>query len=229
MVGYSAAGAETQQPYSLRNLKGLIVLDVGVKLAKEADRAFYCNALATDQATLNSGVYSDDSAPTDPSDMIPGMTNYQAALFLGTSTEFVNGQFWHFVGGDLDENGIPSDLRYSQAQLWLDLLQNMPPHYPEREDVEADSLFCGQTDSPVTEYLGQIGVPILHVAAAGGFANNGPYTATFTKSKDVKTVMVQRLADDQRQQDFGHADTVLANDADTAVWKPILDWIVAHP
>jgi pimeloyl-ACP methyl ester carboxylesterase len=241
IVGYSVASQETQQPDSLRNLKGLIALDVGVKLEKEADRASSCDALATDQATLDSGVYNDDSglflkqlsglalsAPKDPSDNIPGMTNYQAALFFGTSTELLTGQFWHFVGGYLDENGTPSDLRYSKAQVWLDLLQNIPPHYPMRGDVDGDLLFCGKTDTPFTEHLDQIAIPILHLGAAGGFGKAGFYASTFTKSKDVQTVLVQRQPDDQRQEDFGHADTLLADDAETAVWKPILDWIVAH-
>lgn len=241
MVGYSLASQETQQPDVLRNLKGLIALDIGMKLEKEADRASSCDALATDQATLDSGVYSDDSglflkqlsglalsAPKDPSDNIPGMTNYQAALFFGTSTELLTGQFWHFVGGYLDENGVPSDLRYTDARLWLDVLQNAPPHYPVRQDVDGDLLWCGQTNAPFTEHLDQIAIPILHVGAAGGIGKAGFYTATFTKSKDVKTILVQRLADDKRQEDFGHADTVLADDAETLVWKPILDWIVAH-
>ena len=39
---------------------------------------------------------------------------------------------------------------------------------------------------------------------------------------------MQHLADDERQKDFGHADTILANDAEKLVWEPILDWIVAH-
>jgi hypothetical protein len=28
--------------------------------------------------------------------------------------------------------------------------------------------------------------------------------------------------------DFGHADVVLAREAETLVWRPILDWIMAH-
>jgi hypothetical protein len=89
-------------------------------------------------------------------------------------------------------------------------------------------LFCGKTDTPFTEHLDQIAIPILHLGAAGGFGKAGFYASTFTKSKDVQTVLVQRQPDDQRQEDFGHADTLLADDAETAVWKPILDWIVAH-
>jgi pimeloyl-ACP methyl ester carboxylesterase len=242
MIGYSIASEETQQPDSLRSLKGLIALDIGVKLEKEADREINnCSWIESDQAALDSGVYNADSgsflkqlgglalsAPNDPSDNIPGMTNYQAALFAGTSNELSGGQSWHFVGGYLDENGVPSDLRYSKARVWLDLLQNIPIHFPTRAGADSDLWMCGKTNVTFTEHLGLIAIPILHVGAAGGFGKAGFYSATFTKSKDVKTLLVQRQPDDKRQEDFGHADTILANDAETAVWKPILDWIVAH-
>jgi hypothetical protein len=112
----------------------MIILDVAMKLSEEAYRSYYCSMAANDQANLDAGVYSDDSglflkslsdlalsAPNDPSEIIPGTTNYQAALMFGTSTGLLNGQFWHFVGGYLDENGIPSNLRYTKDRLWLDL------------------------------------------------------------------------------------------------------------
>ena len=239
IIAYAVAGDDTQKPPGLRHVKGIIPLEVGMKLDKEADRGFYRDAIATDQAILSSGVYSDDfglflnqlsglalSAPKDPSDMIPGITNYQAALFVGTTTELVSGQFWHFVGGYLDENGIPSGLRYTEARLWLDVLQNLPPHYPTRIDV--DVVFSGQPDASFDGHLGQVAVPILYVGGAGGFGTSGYHATTLTASKDVKTILVQRQPDDKRQEDFGHVDTLLANDAETAVWRPILDWIVAH-
>jgi hypothetical protein len=39
---------------------------------------------------------------------------------------------------------------------------------------------------------------------------------------------VQFQPDDQRMLDFAHGDLFLAKHADKLVWKPILDWIVAH-
>ncbi len=241
MVGYSVIGEETQRPASMHNVKGYIALEGGSKFEKDADRAYSCNLLSIDQAALDSGAYSNDlglflmqladlalSAPKDPSDVVPGMTNYQAALFNGTSNELTGMQFWHFVAGYLDGDGVPSDLRYTNARVWLDLTRNMPPHYPARSDLEWDTLFCGKTSSPVNRYLDQIAIPIFHVGAAGGFGKAAFYSATLTKSKDVKTLLIQRLPDDKRQEDFGHADTLLASDAETAVWKPILDWMLAH-
>jgi hypothetical protein len=45
---------------------------------------------------------------------------------------------------------------------------------------------------------------------------------------DITKFNVQLLPDEQRALDFGHADLFLATDAQKLVWKPILDWLVAH-
>ena len=61
IVTYALAGQETQQPRVLRNVKGMIILDVAMKLKEKAYRSYYCGLAATDQANLDAGVYSDDS------------------------------------------------------------------------------------------------------------------------------------------------------------------------
>lgn len=145
-------------------------------------RAINCGYAEADQATLDAGVYNDDtglflkylgglaiSAPYDPSDSIPGTTNYQAALLFGADPEVLNGQFWHFVGGVFDENGLPTQLRFTKDRLWLDLLQNIPPHFPMKGDLDGDVMFCGKTPVPFVQHSGQIEVPILLVGAQGGF------------------------------------------------------------
>lgn len=240
-IGYSLAGEETQQPRVSRNIKGLIIFDVAMKLNDENDRAFYCQAAAADQANLDAGVYNDDtglflkllsdlalSVPSDPSENIPGTTNYQAALMFGTSTELLSGQFWHFVAGFLDENGVPSALRFTEDRLWLDVLANIPPHLPMQTNYDTDATFCGKMAMPFDDHLRQVKIPILLAGAAGGFGKAGYYTPTLTGSKDITKFIVQLLPDDQRAQDFGHAETVFARDAKTLVWKPVLEWIVAH-
>lgn len=241
-IAYAAAGDETQQPRALRNIKGLISADMLMKFQEQFNRDYRCTLMAADQANLDAGIYSDDSgvflkqlsdlaasAPEDPSPIFSGMTNYQAAEFLGTSTWLVDSNpiFWHFAAGYLDENGIPSDLRYTDSRLWRDLLGNVPPHLPMQSDWDIDALFCG-VDVPFDSHLQQIAVPILYVGAAGGFGTYGYYTTSLTASTDITKFTVQFQPDDQRMSDFGHADLFLATDADKLVWKPILDWIVAH-
>jgi hypothetical protein len=240
IVAYPLLGQETQRPPRLRNVKGLIALDVGAALAEESHRTYYCGVLAADQASLDAGVYSDDSGlfltllgdlatalPNEPSPIFGGFTNLQAALFLGARTELVTGQFWHFVGGGLDGYDIPSDLRYSDTQLWLDLLRTIPPHLPMQANVDVGGLLCGSDAGPFYDHLAEIAVPILHVGAAGGFGPSAYHTATLTASNDITTLTVQLQADADRAIDFGHADLTLGADADELVWRPILDWLLA--
>ena len=239
IVAYSLAGEETQQPRFSRNVKGIVIDDVAMKFKEQSIRDYYCSSVAIDQANLDAGVYNDDSglflkqvsdlalsAPTDPSPIVPDFTNYQLALVFGASTGLLNGQFWHFVGGYLDANGIPSDLRFTVAQLWLDLLQNIPPHLPMQSDFDVDAVFCGAVKVPFDDHLREIAIPILFAGAGGGFGEYGYYTTSLTASKDVTKFTVSETGD--RQTDFGHADTVLATDADTLVWQPVLDWLRAH-
>lgn len=78
------------------------------------------------------------------------------------------------------------------------------------------------------DHLNRIAVPILYVGSAGGAGLLGYYTTTLTASKDITKFTVQFFPDDQQALDFGHADLFMARDAETLVWRPILDWIVAH-
>jgi hypothetical protein len=246
-VAYTMVGEETVQPRGLRNVKGMIVLEIGVKLANESDRAFYCALAESDQAQLDSNPpmsYANDTglgfqwlawlASTEPDAETPipafaPLTNWQTALFLGAGTELVTGQFWHLVGGYFDEYGIPSGLRFTDDQLWVGAMgASFPPYYPVRIDVDTDQLLCGTIDTPYDDHLAQIALPILHVAANGGFGPSAFASTTFTASRDVTTITVRRLSDAEEAMDFGHVDTVLANEAETLVWRPILDWIMAH-
>jgi pimeloyl-ACP methyl ester carboxylesterase len=245
-VAYTLVSEETVQPRGLRNVKGMIAVEIGVKLENEGDREFYCAMAEIDQARLDSNPpssYANDIgwilqllaylASADPGAVSPffaPLTNWQAALFVGTSTELLTpGQFWHLVGGYLDEYGIPSGLRFTDDQLWVGAMgASFPPYYPVRIDVDTDQLLCGTFDTPFDDHFAQITVPILHVGAKGGFGPSAYASTTFTASHDVTTITVQRLPDTDEAMDFGHVDTVLARDAETLVWRPILDWIMAH-
>ena len=245
-VAYTLVGEETVQPAGLRNVKGMIALDIGVATSSESEREFYCAMAEADQARLESNPpssYANDiglslyvlgylasSAPDDESSYFAPLTNWQAALFVGARTELLTpGQSWHLVGGDLDEYGIPSTLRFTDDQLWVGAMGTaFPPYYPVRIDVDTDQLLCGTSDIPSDNHFAQITVPILHVGAKGGFGPSMYASTTLTASRDVTTITVQRLSDADEAMDFGHVDTVLATDAETLVWRPILDWIMAH-
>ena len=40
--------------------------------------------------------------------------------------------------------------------------------------------------------------------------------------------MVDLQPDELRLFDYGHADLFLGNDAETLVWRPILEWVQVH-
>ena len=243
-VAYTLAGDETQLPHSLRNVKGLIPVDNDMGLDRsdpvaEALRLVACDAAAASKAQLDAGTYSWDagvfliqvgdlarSKPDDPSPFADGLTNYQFALFVGAGSG--PPIYDHFVGGYFDNSGIPIGLRYTDPLLWIDALRAVPPFVPLRALYELQAVSCGDIQSPLVEHLGDIALPILYVGSAGSEGTYGYYTLTLTASTDITKFTVQLLPDDQRALDFGHADLFMAKDAPTLVWKPILDWLVAH-
>jgi len=244
-VAYPLVGEETLQPPGLRNVKGMIVLDIGVKFEDAADREVYCALAVSDQALLESDppytyansigssfqwlAYLATFAPNEESPFFAPLTNWQAALFVGARTELLTGQSWHLVGGYLDEYGIPGSLRFTDDQLWVAAMgAAYTPYYPRRLDVDTEQVMCGTIDNPFDDHFAQITVPILHVGAKGGFGPSAYASTTFTTSRDVTTITVQRLPDADEAADFGHVDTVLGTEAETLVWRPILDWIMAH-
>ena len=63
--------------------------------------------------------------------------------------------------------------------------------------------------------------------------DRGYYTTTLTAGNDITTFTVQLQSPEDQAIDFGHPDLFLASkprgNAETLVWQPILDWIMARP
>jgi hypothetical protein len=66
------------------------------------------------------------------------------------------------------------------------------------------------------------------VGAGGGFGEYGIYTTTLLGSTDVTTRVVDVTPSDQRLADYGHADLFIGTEARALVWRPILNWVLAH-
>lgn len=242
MMSYGVAANDSQRPPRLRNVKGIIPLDCGVKYKEPDVQAEACANLDYARNLIKSGTYYDDNralpqigqlaidSPNDISPFAPPLTNYQFDLVVATSP---NGAVpWHFAGGWFDNSGLPYDLRFTEARLWADLLaSNEPPYMPVQVDLEAAEAGCWKPhqDGNYTDHLGDIRVPIFLVGAGGGFGHYADYTTTLTASADITIDVVQLLSDDQRGEDYGHADLLEASNAETLVWQPILAWIQAHP
>lgn len=246
-TGYAYVGAETQVPPGRRLVRGYIPVDVYLKTDQADLRTAACNRAADEQAMIDGGTYQSgvgalfatlgtlaETAPSDPSPIVPGFTNREAGLLAGEATyallapgrEIV--PFYHFAGGTFDASGKPTGLLYTPEQAWFDFERGASPYEPNRVLLEADETVCDAVDVPFDDHLGDIRVPVLYVGAGGGFGEFGVYTTTLLGSTDVTTHVVRVLPPDQRPFDIGHADLWNATDAPALVWRPILDWIAGH-
>lgn len=237
-VAFAIAGQEALEPEGRRDVKALIAVDALPKYAdpgiRESDG---CGSTDAYQALLDAGQYQTDdgvflkmlaelatSAPDDASPIVPGFTNLQFALYVGMNHD----AGYHFVGGFADPaSGMPSGLRFTDQTLWLDIMKTAAPYVPARMLRDFNALLCDRTDVPWDDHLSDIDLPILLVGAAGGL---GPYLDAngLTSSADVTQIMVQALSDAEHAYDMGHADVFSASNAETVVWQPILNWLLAH-
>jgi pimeloyl-ACP methyl ester carboxylesterase len=245
-VAYAAAGRETQRHAILRNVKGIVAVDQVLKYdpADDDSRTATCNTAQASKQQFDLGVYQTNngqvfgrfaglagSTPNGASPFIPGMSNFQAALFIGTST-FAQGDapapLWHFVGDEFIniKNPVPSGLRYSDPSRWIHLLGSLPPYQPQLTTYESRACACDEESVSMDDHLGAIKLPILYVGAGGAFGSLGEYTSSLTASSDVRnhTVSLQNV----RMLDFGHGDLFLADDAPSLVWSVLHEWLVNH-
>ncbi|MFY9820080.1 MAG: hypothetical protein WAM82_01780 [Thermoanaerobaculia bacterium] len=251
-IGYAYLNYETQIPPLLRQVKGFIPVDIYLKTNVPQLQSFACQREANTEAAIAAGTYAANSgsliqalgtlAVTDPNGSsilngppfnLPGFNNRQAGLLVGEATYLFLAPleptpFYHFTGGTFDAQGKPSGLLYTNEQNLFALEQGSAPFQPNQELADADASTCGQTPVDFDDHLAEIKVPILYIGAGGGFGEYGLYTLTLLGSTDVTTHIVHKVPADQRLADYGHADLFLANDAQTLVWQPILDWVRGH-
>jgi len=237
-VGYSVVNQETQRPHALRNVKGLIPVDAGIAFAAdEPFRKLMCDFIPQDRALFDAGTYTYDNtgakqladlARSDPSGAsgVEGFNNSQLAMFVGASVTYPPS--WHFVAGVFNDDGVTTDLQYTNPLLWIDVLGAIPPYNPVRGGIDQDKVTCYDVVPPFNDHLKEVTLPILYIGAAGGFGERGFYAVTLTSSSDVTKHIVQLHPDAEPELDFGHADLFAASNAAALAWQPILDWLSAH-
>jgi hypothetical protein len=229
-VGYGVLSEETQKPAQARKVKAFIPADDDTVAVPERQWEL-CASANEFQSMWDSGAYADNlgsvltylawlakSDPDGASPIIDDFTNYQAFLYWAA---FLMG---HYV----DENGVPTDLRFTDPQFAIDVYLGFAPYWPIKVEWEYYTLKCSEVTVRGYEHIGEIEVPILYVGAVTGAGEDGYYTLTLTQSDDISKFTVKLLSDDEQTLDFGHADLFTANDAEILVWKPILNWINAH-
>ncbi|MFU8821933.1 MAG: hypothetical protein ACNA8G_10310 [Gammaproteobacteria bacterium] len=210
-----------QRPPGLRNVKGLIPVDNNFKAAAAAARNNNCNSASVAKATLDSGIYQVEeplavigglakAMPTDASPFFPALTNYDFALFIGIPG---------FVTGT-----PPATLTYTDPDLWVDLLATSPTYRTWQAAYDMSAARCDDDAvAPVAsdDHLDKIALPIFYVGKHAAF---GMRAATLTASADVS----QWLVNPPYTPNLAHGDLFLASEAQTWVWSPILEWVLAR-
>jgi len=234
VTGYSLLNEEAQRPLALRQVRGFISADCGVRVTGQDYIDFSAQYVAFYESLLAAGQYQDalithdvgvlaQTDPDEPSPFVEGFTNLQFALYLGGGQiQYPLPVHYHapIMGGD-----FPVGLQYVSTAQWLDFLANTAPYEPIRYEMEYNQLFA-MLDSPYVSHLDQITVPVFDISAGGG---NGPYTIAtldYLGSTDITQLMVSTSADPA--SDYGHIDIFTGSNAPELVWEPIREWVVSH-
>lgn len=247
LIGYVAAGKETQEHSLRRDIKGLIPVDFALKFAPEESAVITagCNRLAATKEQFEQGIFHNNSgqnfttvgtlALNDPeghSPIIPNFTNYQTAFFLGTHTFLQpnpNSPTWHFVAANITSpTEITTELAYTDPERWLRLASDLPYFMPQIPGYEYHACMCGEEEVDIDDYLDQISLPIFYLGAAGGTGQSGLYTTGLTASTDISSHIVMLQGSDAPFADFGHAELFMARDAADLAWSHVSDWLLAH-
>lgn len=239
---YAVASEDTLRPGNLKNVKGIIPIDAGAfKNNSATGRATSCTSASNYAAILASGVFATDSsavmlngrAALDHPDALspfglPALPPYFAAVSPNTFTKYewlvasyVRSLF--FGGTYVPDPPFVSTIFTDGARI-VRLLANTPPYTPTQVNYDTSASRCESDNRPVAfdDHLGEVAVPILAISRRQSPTADA---TTRTASGDITSVvmnpgMIPTL--------YGHADFLLANDAANVVWRPILDWILAH-
>ena len=231
---YVAASRETQEHWVKRDIAGIVPIDGFLVHDPQNMTAIdaSCDDAHDSKLKLDNGIYQSmasmsifgllaEAAPDELSTLIPWLTNFQAALFLGANIYELGpiwNSHWHFVAGVHDDNGIPVDLAFTSADRWIQLLAypHAGPYMPVKALYEFSNCECDAGNSTLDDHLGDINIPVLYIGAGGGTETLGYYTIDQLGSQDVTKYLVS--LNPEPKLDFGHGDLFLATHADVEVW-----------
>jgi hypothetical protein len=240
LLTYSYAAAESVRPPRERHVKAIVPIDIYARIAPENEdlRQKACNRRDQGRADMAGGFFDVDNtfiqqlgsfsqtAPDDPSPIWPGLTSRQALHTWVGQTFYYYGvtPVYHLNGGNIVDDSVTS-LNFSGVHRVEDWHIGAPPHEAYVEGVDMDTILCGEGPLPLDDHLADIRVPIFYLGAAGGFGAYGVHSARITRSTDVTTHVVRRLAPELEVSDYGHADLLFARDAPELAWQPLAAWL----
>jgi len=236
-TGYALLNEETRIPERLRLVQGFIAAELGAKFDDPYMQEFMKASYDGLKGLIANGQYQEDVimrplsqlARTDPggdSPMMPGLTNLQAALFLGAGQIFGEGANFHYLAANFEE-GFPTGFQLVTNEQWFDFLAAGVPYEPLQFEVEQLALLANIVDVPFDDHFSQIRVPVFNLGVAGGIGELSIYGTTLLGSSDITNLIVS-IGAPSLLEDFGHIDMFIAHNAPTLVWQPILSWIEDH-
>ncbi|MBN1998708.1 hypothetical protein JW935_14205 [candidate division KSB1 bacterium] len=237
LTGYALLNQETQLPEASRQVAGYIPVDCPFKSDDPDILQVFGNECQMMESLIAGGQYHLDSPfpvlgplarqdPDGPSPIFPGFTNMQAALFFGAGQIFGDNVAIHYLSG-IFQNGFPVDLRYCTIPQWLDFMASGPAYMSVQFIVDYETIMTDVGDSPFDDYLSQIEIPILNVAAVGGLGQSSVYTNSLLGSTDITNLIVS-TGTPTLVEEIGHIDIFISGNAEKLFWRPIYDWVKAH-
>lgn len=242
-LAYFYASREATRPAALRHVGGLVPLDVYVSLspADEDLRRTFCEFAAGEYAALADGVTDSPNdfqitagrlalaAPDDPSPLNPARSNRDVMRrFVGLTFNFFPATPLYHLIAPVRAGTEVTGLRLSSDDVVARWLAGAPPHQSMREAADTDALTCGDPPLPVDVPLSRIRVPLLLIAAAGGYGDHAVFSTTQVGSTDVTAMVIRQLPPEREAEDIGHADLLFAPAAESLAWQPLLAWLRRH-
>ena len=200
------------------DLRGIILIDWVYKLDPDQteliENAY--QSYLTLKALYDSGIYHTRKAadlkgiaflaatePDQPSPVMDGFTNMQAALFCLSATYLTCPEAmpppvpsYHFCAGNFDEYGrLPTGLQFTDIDYMFDFAFAVPSFQSLGEQIDGEAIRCG-IDTPYDGHLAEIKIPVCYVGVAGGFGEYGEYTLDLLGSTDTTSLLVRRLCGD---------------------------------
>lgn len=242
VLAYAAASLDAARPPLLRQIKGLVALDVwgAIPPADVDGRSATCDSAFFEYLDLDAGVVDSPNdlviafgqlyrADPDGPSPRPGFTNRERMLrFAGqTYNFFAPTPLYHLAAGEVVAGRVTRLTESPEPAIgaWF---ATAAPHQSLREAADTDAMQCGDGTAPIALDLARIRVPLLYLGAAGGYGDHGLYTTTLVGSTDVTTRVVRRAPAGGEGQDVGHGDLLFARDAVDLAWRPLATWLAAR-
>lgn len=240
-LGFAFLNAESQLPPGHQKTCGYIPVDYGLECSVPAWWAALRSDMLLFDALIQSGenrlanpfAYFGPPAlqdPDGPSDLIPGLTNRQAAIGLGAWSAYpsIPDVTYHFLAGVFDEEGTPVELQYTLFDNWVDFMIASPPNEAVAFMRDYSMAALPEYEVPWDDHLADITTPVLYIVATGGAGLYGLHTLDLIGSDDVTVLTFGFHPPEEILLDYAHIDLFLAENAPALVWEPALAWILDH-